>query len=185
MSGLNSLSIPQSVKRIGMRVVGRCSSLESIVIDDKNAYYQSINNCIIEKQTKTLIAGCNNSVIPSDGSVTSIASYAFMGCDGLQNLIIPDSITEIKTDAFVSCNGIVSVTFGKGLTQLNDNILRSCRSIESITINGNLQSIGSFYDCTNITSVYYSGTKKQWTEMQKSSIWNKTDIVIYCSDGTV
>ena len=66
---------------------------------------------IIETASRTLVIGCKNSVIPDDGSVTAIGSYAFYYCKGLTSIVIPDSVTSIGNHAFGECSALVSVTF--------------------------------------------------------------------------
>ena len=75
-SSLTSITIPDSVTSIGNGILAGCSSLESIVVSDGNTNYHSAGNCLIETASKTLISACNNSVIPADGSVTSIGVCA-------------------------------------------------------------------------------------------------------------
>ena len=72
----------------------------SIVVEEGNPVYHSDGNCLIETESKTLVAGCNTSVIPDDGSVTSIGYYAFNGCTGLTSVTIPDGVTSIGGSAF-------------------------------------------------------------------------------------
>ena len=73
---LTSVTIPDSVTSIGSGVFSYCSGIESLVVTTGNKKYHSANNCIIETETKELIAGCKTSIIPSDGSVTSIDDSA-------------------------------------------------------------------------------------------------------------
>ena len=109
-SGLTSITIPDSVTSIGSWAFYNCSSLEEIKVAEGNANYHSAGNCLIETASKTLITGCKNSVIPTDGSVTSIGEYAFYGCTSLTSITIPDSVTSIGNNAFESCSGLTSVT---------------------------------------------------------------------------
>ena len=76
-SGLKSITIPDSVTSIGEDAFSGCSSLQEIIVAEGNPVYHSAGNCIIETESKTLIAGCKSSVIPNDGSVTSIGEGAF------------------------------------------------------------------------------------------------------------
>ena len=108
--GLTSITIPNSVTFIGSDAFYRCSGLESITVESGNTVYHSAGNCLIETASKTLLVGCNNSAIPTDGSVTSISDYAFYYCSGLTSITIPNSVKSIGDEAFYGCNGLESIT---------------------------------------------------------------------------
>ena len=109
-TGLTSLTIPSTVSTIGLCAFYYCNSLESIVVEDGNRYYDSRENCnaIIETSTNTLIAGCNNTLIPI--GVTSIGKRAFYECDDLTSIVIPSSVTSIGEEAFRYCRHLITVT---------------------------------------------------------------------------
>ena len=75
--------------------LGVTDDIETIEVEKGNPYYHSAGNCLIETQTKTLVLGCKNSVIPDDGSVTRIGKCAFNGCQALKRIEIPESVTEL------------------------------------------------------------------------------------------
>jgi hypothetical protein len=107
----------------------------SITVESGNKVYHSAGNCLIETESKTLIAGCKNSTIPTDGSVTSIGDYAFYDCDGLTDIAIPDSVTSIGYAAFYDCDNLTSVTFDENsqLTSIGDWAFDGCDKLTSIT----------------------------------------------------
>ncbi len=76
-TGLTSINIPAGVTSIGSSAFYECAGLESITVSPDNEVYHSAGNCLIETKSKTLVLGCKNSVIPDDGSVTSIGVNAF------------------------------------------------------------------------------------------------------------
>ena len=110
-SALTSIVIPDSVTSIGDYVFWNCSVLTSIMVVEGNPVYHSAGNCLIETASGTLIAGCNSSVIPDDGSVTCIGDWAFYCCSGLTSITIPDSVTSIRGGAFFGCSAVTSVIF--------------------------------------------------------------------------
>ena len=154
-SALTSIVIPDSVTSIGDRAFYNCSSLENIVVEQGNAIYHSAGNCLIETKNKTLIVGCNNSVIPNDGSVTSIGDSAFRNCSALTSITIPDSITSIGDYAFYGCRSLASITIPDSVTNMGDWAFSSCKSLTSITIPEGVTSIGSHIcsGCSALTSI--------------------------------
>ena len=109
--GLTSITIPDSVTSIGRYVFYGCTGLTSIIVSTGNPVYHSAGNCLIETESKTLIAGCKNSIIPDDGSVTSIGSSAFADCTGLTSITIPNSVTSIGAWAFQYCDNLTIAIF--------------------------------------------------------------------------
>ena len=74
-------------------------NLEEIEVDKANPYYYSQDNCLIERATKKIIRGTRLSIIPQDGSVTSIAEFAFAYVD-CACLYIRNCISVIERCAF-------------------------------------------------------------------------------------
>ena len=172
-SNLTSITIPESVTSIGVGAFGDCGGLTSISVESKNQVYHSSGNCLIETQSKTLIAGCGASVIPSDGSVTSIGDCAFYGRDRLTNITIPDSVTSIGESAFRYCESLTSVTIGDGVTSIGDWEFAGCSSLTSIVIPDSVTFIGNsaFTGCDSLTTVYYRGSEAEWNEIEIGE-WN-------------
>ena len=140
-SSLTSITIGDSVTSIGQNAFYGCSGLESINVENGNSQYHSQGNCLIETASKTLILGCKNSIIPTDGSVTSIGEDAFHDCSGLTSITIPDSVTSIGSSAFSSCSSLTSITIPDGVTSIGDRAFYGCSGLTSITIGDGVTSI--------------------------------------------
>lgn len=108
-NGLIEIGVPIGVTRIGYAAFYGCSGLTSIKVDVNNTVYDSRDNCnaVIKKETNTLVAGCQNTVIPD--SVTSIGDMAFSGSSGLTSITIPESVTEIGSFAFKDCSNLTTI----------------------------------------------------------------------------
>ena len=154
-SSLTSVTIPNSVTSIGMYAFYGCSDLTKIVVASGNTTYDSRNDCnaIIETASNTLIAGCQNTIIPN--SVTSIGNHAFDGCSGLTSVEIPNSVTSIGDYAFLDCSGLTSVEIPNSVTSIGNRAFRKCSSLTSVTIGSSVTSIGTyiFYDWKALTKL--------------------------------
>ena len=126
-SSLTRIEIQSGVTSIGEGAFSGCSSLISITVDANNACYKSDGNCIIEKETNTLILGCKNSVIPN--YVTSIDSYAFYNCNSLTRIEIPSGVTSIGDYAFRYCSGLTRIEIPSSVTSIGSNAFSSCSSL--------------------------------------------------------
>ena len=144
-SGLTSITIPNSVTSIDGRAFNGCDSLQEIIVAEGNPVYRSAGNCIIETESKTLILGCNASVIPNDGGVTSIGDYAFSGCSGLASVTIPDSVTSIGSYAFSGC-GINEIVIPIGVTHIGANAFGASSYWETCVIKCEADSRPSDWD---------------------------------------
>ena len=152
---LKTVLIPDSITSIGDDAFYYCSRIESLVVTTGNKKYHSANNCIIETETKKLIVGCKTSIIPSDGSVTSIGESTFSSCSSLTSITIPDSVTFISDRAFYNCSGLTSVTIGNSVTSIGSEAFYDCSSLASVTIPDSITFISdaAFYGCSGLTGV--------------------------------
>ena len=195
-TSLTSVTIPDSVTSIGSGAFTFCPSLERLTVVPGNPVYHSAGNCIIETETGTLIQGCNNSVIPSDGSVTSIGSRAFSGCTSLEPITIPNSVTSIGSYAFSGCTAPIkwgdeptitvigeyafayydgtSISIPKSVTSIGKLAFVYCGSLKLVAIGGGVTSIGSsaFWYCESLERVTFAGSVEQWQKVSKGSWWN-------------
>ena len=119
-SGLSFINIPKNVTSIKFDAFAGCGNLETMEVSAENTKFHSNNNCIIETLSKTLVAGCKNSVIPTDGSVTNIGEAAFVECTGLTTIVIPNSVTNINKQAFAGCTNL-GTTIGEGWIKVEDS----------------------------------------------------------------
>ena len=76
------------------------STINQITVSENNPWVYAVNNCLIEKATKTLLLGSNSAIIPTDGSVTKIGEMAFRNCT-FDTIYIPVTIKEIARGAFL------------------------------------------------------------------------------------
>lgn len=96
------------------------AALRTVIVDSRNEYYFSSGNCLIEKESKTVLAGGGTKiVIPADGRVTSIDGWAFYNSYLLKSIEIPDAIKTIGRYAFESCFALTDIYFGGTTAEWN------------------------------------------------------------------
>ncbi len=118
------------------------------------------------------------SVSPEGDRVTSIGGSAFQKCTNLTSIEIPDSVTSIDASAFEGCSGLTSIAVDKDNTayQSIEGSLYSkdgktllqyiaTQTATTFIMSDRITSIAeyAFYNCSNLTTVYYEGEKAQWS----------------------
>ncbi|MBR2353626.1 MAG: leucine-rich repeat domain-containing protein, partial [Clostridia bacterium] len=166
---LKGITIPRRVTNISSGAFSKCGSMEYIAVDEENTTYHSAGNCLIETEKKTLILGCKNSVIPTDGSVTRIGGNAFLGCSAMTEISIPNSVTEIDDLAFGYCRSLTGISIPKGVTNLDSSVIWECVDLRSMTIPDSVTRIGGlgFVGCLSLSVIYYEGGEEDWEQIEK------------------
>ena len=100
---------------------------------------------------KEMGKGC----ITFSGDVTSIGLQAFIWCENLTSVTIPDLVTSIGDEAFCNCTNLTSVTIPDLVTSIGDHAFFNCANLTSVTIPDLVTNIGeyAFSYCENLTSV--------------------------------
>jgi BspA type Leucine rich repeat region (6 copies) len=110
-TSLTRVTIGNSVTSIEGWAFYGCTSLTNISVDAGNPAYSSLNGVLFNQAQTTLITfptGRGGSyIIPN--SVTSIVSYAFLGCTSLTSVTIPNSVTSIGGVAFSGCTSLTNI----------------------------------------------------------------------------
>lgn len=141
---LTQITIPKSVKMIGKGVFAGCTALQNIVVDVANTVYTSAQcNAIIDRNTKTLIAGCANTSIPND--VEYIGMNAFDG-SSLTNITFPANLKGIGQSAFRNCKSLQFVNIPSTVQEIGYWAFAHCDSLTQITIPPHFTSIGKTFD---------------------------------------
>ncbi len=157
-SSLTSIIIPSSITSIREYALYGCNNLDTIIVSKENKIFTSRDlsgnevNAIINKTTKTLVLG--TTIIPSDGSVTSIGELAF--CDNnFTEIVIPHGIVTIGESAFSGCRNLNSVIIPSSVISIGMNAFFECVSLTNVELSEGLQVISHsvFYNCQSLTEI--------------------------------
>ncbi len=174
---LRSISIPASVTSIGLGAFS-CGNITELTVDEENTKYHSDGNCIIETATKTVVVGCSTSIIPTDGSVTSIGDGAFAG-SGIKDVFLPDSVTSIGNNAFMDCYELISITISENIDYIGAEAFFCCYNLIEICNKSSIDIIAGEYNTTFLG--YYA--KNVYTEEGGSKLSTDEDCYIIYTDG--
>ena len=129
---LQSVTIPNSVTKIGDRAFSACFSLQSVTIPNS-----------VTKIGDGAFCGCESlQSVTIPNSVTSIGDGAFSDCESLKNVTIPNSVTSIEDHTFSLCYSLQSVTIPNSVTKIGDEAFSWCESLQSVTIPSSVTKIG-------------------------------------------
>lgn len=190
---LETVTLPDSVTEIHHNAFENCEKLNKItyngsptrlgedlfkgtVVFENDENYQNgifyLGKCLITAKTNisgeiTIKEGtvaiaeeafmdCNKlEKINIPDTVEAIGECAFWGCSSLSSICIPDGVKKIENDTFFECTSLKDIDFGDGVTSIGKMAFASCSSIEKLVIPDSVVSIGenAFALCTGITDL--------------------------------
>lgn len=129
--GLTSITIPKNVTSIGSVIFEMCYGIQSIVVEEGNTVYDSRDNCnaLIETATNTLLAGCQNTVIPQ--GISTIAIAAFYRCYPLTTITIPEGVTAMYDGAFQE-TGLTYASIPATMRYIDDCVSQGYTSLATV-----------------------------------------------------
>ena len=188
---ISNLTLPKNLSSFSSAAFGLSQPihLTSITVREGNTTYKAVNNCLIEISSKTLIMACNTSVIPDDGSVTSISYNAFNNLTGLTEIVIPSSITEIGAASIQGCPSLKKVIINDGVIAIGNSAFSCCYSLAEIVIPNTVTLIDgyAFSQCEALTSIEFNGTMDEWNSISKGEEWDRYTgaYTVHCTDGDI
>lgn len=81
---------------------------------------------------------------------TTIGESAFMDCDIVDTIILPDMLETIMAYAFDNCLDLDSINIPAGVSTIGQYAFKNCRTMTTITYNADILttiSEGTFYNC--------------------------------------
>ena len=181
---LTTIEIPETVIQLGKRVFYGCINLEKVVFHGRQleligdipseGIFQECDklvsagpigsNCNIEFNWEDNIpseAFCElkslTKVILPDG-VQTIGEYAFVGCEDLSNIEIPNSVTSIEQSAFFG-SGLEEIVIPEGVSFINAGVFSECEELQKVKLSDTVRGIGgsAFSRCKKLTEIVIPG----------------------------
>lgn len=168
LSGITSISLPNSLTSIGAAAFGAVSTLTSInipagvtVIEAYTFYGATSLSSVTFPQGLVLIEECaffnarSLATLSLPNSLTRIYFEAFRGASSLTTLVLPNGLQYLGEYAFADTSSLTSVTFPSSLTRIEDAAFDSATALTSVNIPNGVTYIGvySFYGNTSLESI--------------------------------
>ena len=101
-------------------------------------------------QVPSVLAGCN---------VSEIGKQAFLDCEMLQRVELPEGLTVIGDGAFGECHSLIRIELPEKLTTVGDKAFYMCESLDGVELPEGLTTIGdeAFSGCVSLSSVELPG----------------------------
>ena len=102
---------------------------------------------------------------PKKSIFNIIGNYAFLECESLEKVILPNTLEYIGRNAFMDCINLKYLELPKSLV-----------AIDTYT----------FFNCSKLTTIVYNGTVEEWSKVRKGtdSTYHKVPCrKIKCLDG--
>ena len=121
---LESITIPYTVRNIERGAMSY-PTLKSLIVDEDNPEYRSLNGVLYNKDMSVLITypaakEGDRFLIPS--VVTGLESYSFRDCDNLREIYLPERIYAIPEYAFDGCDNLYHINFNGERNVLPDSV---------------------------------------------------------------
>lgn len=142
---IKSITIPNTVVKIGNSAFQHFHSLESITIP----------NSITILPPKTFFYCRNLTHVKLPNSLTAIGDEAFHNCVRLTSIDIPPFVNKIGRSAFYCNKVLLSITIPDGITQIKSDTFADCSSLRSVIIPSSVTEIEP-YAFAFCRSLYYA-----------------------------
>ncbi len=111
-------------------------------------------------------------IIPE--TVSCIRSQAFYDCDNLVDIIIPDSVEYIEFSTFYGCDNLKNVYFGSKISRIEYGAFTDCKNLSEITFSSNIDNIqeNAFFGCKNLTKINFEQDLASWLNISFGNCWS-------------
>lgn len=172
-STLKSISIPESVTKIGKLAFQNCGYLETVSLGE-NSQLQIIDESAFLgcSSLKSFVVPCGVTSIGADAfyncynltltfeegtQIASIGGRAFANCTSFKSFTVPKAITSIEISTFSGCSRLASITFEEGsvLQSIGEHAFSGCSALTSFTIPASVTTLGPglFRYCSALTNI--------------------------------
>ena len=155
---LSSLTLPDSLARIGDRAFSGCSFLRSV----------SFPRSLLSIGAEAFLSCSRLQEVSLPEGLESLGDQAFAYCYELHSLELPAGLRELGREIFLRCDSLVSVAVPDGFSAIGGAMFRQCGALETVRLPASLSSVGpeAFLECGALKTIRYAGTQAQWDAVE-------------------
>lgn len=166
---LSSISVPESVTRIGNKSFKSCDSLVSVNWNaiSIETYKDYEGKKMFGDSLKTIVFGNKVSMLPEE---------FLCDCRGIKELTLPTSLKTIGKEAFAGCSGISELVIPDGVETLGKLSISRMTSLERITIGEGLKEFDYYYflsGCPKLSTLTWNAIR---TAQKDFDAYHGTDV---------
>ena len=174
---LTEITIPKSVTNMEWAIFMNCTSLKKAVIEanvnkieDLFVDCYELENVVLPETVETIegaFEDCTSlAEITLPSNLQTLDYSAFRGCTALAEITLPNTLEEIGDNTFYGCTGLTEVVMPDSVTHIGSNAFRKCENLKTVYLPNALKIIdGQAFNMTDLTYVYYDGTKTEWNSI--------------------
>ncbi|MBR3552897.1 MAG: leucine-rich repeat domain-containing protein [Clostridia bacterium] len=149
-TNLTSVSLPSSLREIGLQAFRQCTTLETIILPENVTY--------IGKSAFSICYLLSNVILPD--SVLNIDDSAFYECKSLKTISLPENLLELGNSVFHSCRALESVILPNKLSSVGNNTFYGCEKLKSIILPDSVKTVGysAFNGCSDLSRAVFSNS---------------------------
>ncbi len=148
---VESVVLPDSIKRVGSFAFSRCRVLRTVVMGDG---VTDIDSCAF--------SGCAAlETVEWGAGLQSILQEAFKDCTKLDNVTLPERLNMIDTRAFYGCTSLSEITIPAAVRVVCEEAFRGCTALRDIRFAAGCEATVqpyAFEDCRALRSITLPGT---------------------------
>lgn len=142
-NNLISITVPDSVIRLGEYAFENCTSLKAVHIND------IANWCKIGFDNNSANPLCYAKNLYIDGQLAT-------------NITIPEGVARVPAYSFYNCESLVSVTMPSGVDNISFSVFCNCINLETVSLPDTLTRIenSAFENCSKINTLFVEDLSK-------------------------
>ena len=183
MPELTTITIPASVETIGGGFARNCLKLDTIIVDENNENFVSIDNVLYTKDKKELVKYPNakpETTYHIIDECDTLRAHSFYKTKFLENIYFNENLTTVKAQVFEESNSIKNIYINKNLKTVNGAWIRSAKNVilHINDENKNLKVIDNVLYDYDLTTLIGSGYQDDSTIVIPDTV---TRIMIICN----